>query len=577
MVGASKSLWMVRNQGKILGPYPIDQLVDLIHEREITTLDEILTPGSRWKTVREVPEVFSRVQQSYRQSPQKEQQTQTDTLANQTLSQTAEMIESTVVGRIIPRSGPESPIIREVKPISSPSNDTGTTKNFGYAQDPYISKRVSGYAGQIFWILIILVLGIAGYSIYSSKVKVSDPIFVKRMTYDQLIEQAVKCKLQGEWACAQKFLNEALIQKPQAFEASLYLSEIMVQDRTQSVQARRMFNELLATHFDEETAKVAHTGLGTLSLYDNQLQEAQDHFQAALQVDSGFIPAQFNRAMVFFLRKEYSEAQKIFVKISSNGFPLAHLMLAHCWSQLADQKPAQRNELIERARGSLEPIIKNAGDFSFEAQFLDLALQLKTGASSFEKAIEVWLKMDSGLTRRHVHSPLLYMDFLKWEYSLIACHDLSLKTNSDGVKLSMLAVCYDQAGQRGKAQSYFDQAVKAGGSYYSLPHQIVSLLSDSDQRANALLKEASSQKSWVDSQLMSYLLGKRGVELKDFTQVQSSLDQLTDKQFYKIQAQELRLESLALKSNTKEFNELLKMQLELNPTYRPFISLERNK
>lgn len=55
--------WLVKSENKILGPYNFDQIVDLIRKNQVSLIDEIRDPATRWLYVRENPEFKSIVEE----------------------------------------------------------------------------------------------------------------------------------------------------------------------------------------------------------------------------------------------------------------------------------------------------------------------------------------------------------------------------------------------------------------------------------------------------------------------------------------------------------------------------------
>ena len=45
--------WIIKSENQILGPYNFDQIVDLIRKGQISLIDEIRDPETRWLYIRE--------------------------------------------------------------------------------------------------------------------------------------------------------------------------------------------------------------------------------------------------------------------------------------------------------------------------------------------------------------------------------------------------------------------------------------------------------------------------------------------------------------------------------------------
>ena len=45
--------WLIKSENRILGPYNFEQVIDLIRKKQISIIDEIRDPETRWLYVRE--------------------------------------------------------------------------------------------------------------------------------------------------------------------------------------------------------------------------------------------------------------------------------------------------------------------------------------------------------------------------------------------------------------------------------------------------------------------------------------------------------------------------------------------
>ncbi|MCC2680177.1 MAG: hypothetical protein K0R29_2753, partial [Pseudobdellovibrio sp.] len=73
----SEKKWLIKSENKILGPYSFDQILDLLRKKQISIIDEVRDPETRWLYVRENNEFKNIVEEIRKEIDSKQESTKT--------------------------------------------------------------------------------------------------------------------------------------------------------------------------------------------------------------------------------------------------------------------------------------------------------------------------------------------------------------------------------------------------------------------------------------------------------------------------------------------------------------------
>ena len=146
--------WLIKSENKILGPYNFEQVIDLIRKKQISIIDEIRDPETRWLYVREngefkiiVDEMRSEIDartegtktfQSITKSPEDTAMQKTKTDLNQFTDINIEAKEVVVTNEVISTPAP------------SPVPKMERAKVYGVQTDVVIQNKMNIFSSKIF-------------------------------------------------------------------------------------------------------------------------------------------------------------------------------------------------------------------------------------------------------------------------------------------------------------------------------------------------------------------------------------------------------------------------------------------
>lgn len=153
--------WLVKSENKILGPYSFDQIIDILRKKQISLIDEIRDPETRWLYVRENP-LFKNIVEEMRNEidsrteSTKTFQSSTSKSVEETLFKTkTDFNEFTDVNI----EAKEITTTREVflKPLEKANPQlTEKAKVYGFSTDERIQKKIGVFSNKLLTISVVV-------------------------------------------------------------------------------------------------------------------------------------------------------------------------------------------------------------------------------------------------------------------------------------------------------------------------------------------------------------------------------------------------------------------------------------
>lgn len=211
--------WLIKSENKILGPYGFDQVIDLIRKKQISIIDEVRDPETRWLYVRENPIFKDIVEEIRKEIDAKQESTKTYQSVSKTIPEEDLVKTKTDFGiensnnentsdvDVINELLSKSRAVTEVAPPSTPSAANYTnrhqsksqsvssvsTKSYGAKTDQAVQQKVSIFTKRLFLgvlsIIAIVAIGMFSY-MYIQKIN-------NQKHETDLLVQVKKLKLLG--------------------------------------------------------------------------------------------------------------------------------------------------------------------------------------------------------------------------------------------------------------------------------------------------------------------------------------------------------------------------------------------
>lgn len=324
--------WIIKSENKILGPYNFEQIVDLLRKKQISIIDEVRDPETRWLYVRENSEFKNVVEEIRKEIDSKQEATKTyqstvatstntttnfDDLAQKTKTDISPFTDINIEAK-------DAEIVKEVSTVAvAPLKSENTApkvekaKMYGVQTDAVVQKKMLDYssklkiAGAVAAVLILSTVG--GYYYFQKrsviKQEEENELQVKKFKYLGLTQKAVDIFATLPNTSQKKLMPELLDTYP-----LLESSGLLTVEDLKNLKSDPSINA-------EQKAYIELINF-MAAMKQQNVSVAQDHLIKASMAQPTMALVIENAALFDLETKAYSEAFKKFQKlinIDSNG------------------------------------------------------------------------------------------------------------------------------------------------------------------------------------------------------------------------------------------------------------------
>jgi tetratricopeptide (TPR) repeat protein len=350
-VKPNEKVWLVKSAGQVLGPYSWLELADSIGSRQISLIDEVRDPWSRWGFVRE--------------------HAQLKDLVNKIRSDDLNRKEDTSTAD---RTDHEITITQEITPV--PEFDSATKssvekKHYADGKDKKIQKQLKLSLARWklgVWVVASFVLIAVGISFYQNNLNA--PRVLSAEDYLRLARQH---RALGAYAKSLSFYRKAETLQPLDFSTRMQMIPLLLVVDNQILEARRWLDEIEKQGTVNATVKAELNNLRGLSyLKEGNLSKAEEEFKKSLSSQSQYGPAITNLVSTHLLEKKYSEVSSECNDLEKSGINTQVLILVQAISLLSDKNQNANDEA--RSVEKIEKLLKSKLDFRAESLLILTAL-----------------------------------------------------------------------------------------------------------------------------------------------------------------------------------------------------------
>jgi tetratricopeptide (TPR) repeat protein len=544
MVGSKETTkqgpWLVKSGDRILGPYSTDDLGQLIREKEVVVIDEVMAPQSRWAYVRDV-EAFQPVVEEIRRGlmhsredtevqgytspirndvskpasstsstpaidhndPTHITQTQTtpdlgsmtafkpkDSMSQNTFTSTATLGPSAagVVSKKTPKATPPKPkyvppppVKLTMDPLPHHNQDAVKEANkdaLATPQKQYVRPRMGGGKSGLIIGTFVLILA-AGFIIYTV---LKSPKTHTVANVDNLQTQASVAWKRGEFDRALELYRALNHDQPDQPLTAARLAILMMKIEGQTVEAKRVIDSAKINVKDDEQKSALAIASGLAELQNDDAKQAAIDFG---QAGPSWI-ASFDAGVAFTLTKNWPEASRAFANAGENAVALLMLARTHL---SAAESGSGRAVARREADESIKKALIQAPDYQQESLLVAAYVDSLTGnVKRANKEILEAVETDPNQTNDHFHDPALSLDQVSWSKLLPYCQGLSKSLNSR-VSTAMMGLCLAKSNQLQEASRLVEAELikEPSDTYLHAVNAYLHTLADRDDAARASL------------------------------------------------------------------------------------------
>lgn len=414
-VNGTQELWLIKSANRVMGPFKLNEVIAGLQLKHFTIMDEISPPFGRWILIRDELALQAAVKE-IRSRPDSVENTATLT---QTLSSSMSMSQSLQGNLDKSKLSPQE----QIKLLAS--------------QRQKLKK--SGFRRIILGFFIVLVAAAgAVYVLNKNKLKESGK---------DVLAQSLQLKSLGFYDRAFALLTRLKSSEKSTPQVDLELAIYQIVLQNQNVLGRKNIERLLNQVDSKESQASAYTALA-LSYYNEfDYKNAIENINKALSVDSGYLPAMINKAIINFSNGTPEVAEQSFEPVmnqTNNGVVVIGSTLA---SIEVNRKGLMPKRILPVLLQMLDEYLKNNYDLQQEAYILKAYINTTLG-KKINKNEEVLNLLNSDLESGQGHRYDLLVDrsFLSWKNLLNYCQTVVESEADNLLYRSLLAYCYSKAG-----------------------------------------------------------------------------------------------------------------------------------
>jgi hypothetical protein len=181
----SEKKWLIKSENKILGPYSFDQILDLLRKKQISIIDEVRDPETRWLYVRENHEFKNIVEEIRKEIDSKQEGTKTyqssGNFTGVTTASFEDNVQKTKTDIVFDQEEDtqtrDAEVVKETfsaPPVENiPQIKVEKAKLYGVLNDENVQEQIGNYSKRLKIITAALVLALAsavgGYFYYQHR------------------------------------------------------------------------------------------------------------------------------------------------------------------------------------------------------------------------------------------------------------------------------------------------------------------------------------------------------------------------------------------------------------------------
>jgi len=328
---SNEQIWLVKSSGVVRGPFHFIELIDEIKKRNVAILDEVRTPKSRWKFIREQRElidIVNAIREEDAIAPQGTGITHTASMAEATksISVTKDLLEKTP-----PTGTDHSNFIDEQTPVPEfdrrgkklpafPLPSTQNTKEniprpAGISGPVPFRPETISKSKLLYYLPVIFLLLLGLYFFDLSK---SNRL---AMSSEELVRLAQQYRSQGLYLKAQNIYERAENTSGLSVQAKKeYLSTLLLTDENLQ-DAERILKDLQSPKVSSQVPEnYLANWKGMVFSYKKLYLEANQEFEKSVGIDKQYRPALINRIVNgFFIGQHEKMWQNYLSEKQANG------------------------------------------------------------------------------------------------------------------------------------------------------------------------------------------------------------------------------------------------------------------
>ncbi|MNJ99715.1 tetratricopeptide repeat protein [compost metagenome] len=466
MEGNSEKNWLVRSSTRILGPFNLTEIKELLVSRQISIIDEVRSTQARWSYIRENKDFLEVVKNVREQLDTLSENTMTQSVAQHTTTTTrTDVLQS---DDLTPTPTPTPPTrrmsvepsLKDVTPMaesSIPRSTGGPARSYGASSDSRVLNQISNRSK----VIRAAVLGVIGLVLVVAGLQVFRKGKQQEIGYEDLLNQALKYRSLGLYDKSLGYYKKATALKEPDFESQVQMAPVLIAEDRQTLAGRRVLEKAISTPGrSRNELMAAYIGVGLSYLMDGDLKEAEDTLQKALGYEPSNFDARMNMAIVQMRKGNYGEASREFSALSRRA---PQSTLALLGKAVAVVETSKTNPDAH----SLNEVIHDIQRMGNKTQYLKHELTLLLiyantllgNMNEAHSSIVQFLSQRPGESSRYIKNLFIDWRMTQWDYLERFCADIYSRQPLGPQTRSLRASCLMEVNRDGESQKLLEEAL----------------------------------------------------------------------------------------------------------------------
>jgi hypothetical protein len=500
------TLWLVKSGDRVLGPFNTGEIIRRLRAKELVVIDEIISPQSRWRHVRD-EQIFASVVDeirtglmTVRDDTEVGEGTGTPTITARGVNEDgtpvpishgtsvgaatnarfdssfnvsrisdAEIVSETEdvehihvasareIEKPSPRGRAGRENGRESGDSSAPKKNSGVHSTLSYAP-PGKDKKKDAIAfvsktSRALWMLVIAAIVIIGASVYIFKIIPVKRAGQRSEEIARLRKEADRAWSRAEFLRAQKLYEQINREAHTDLETDLRQAILQLRVEGDTLSAKRRLQELVPRLMAPEAKTRARIALAVANLQSDEPLEAQNSLMALVREPEAGPIAYFNLGCAQAANGLRAEAIETLKKLDSHPSLSAPSRLLRALLSLKDGAPKVAANATDLDSSGTQP--------AFHQELYTIgtvADWLEGNKKRSNQRLRMALDTDPMQTEEFFFDPLLYLEAVRWKQLLPYVHEYSNKAKSNGAK-ALYALALIKSDRRSEAQKFLAESL----------------------------------------------------------------------------------------------------------------------
>ncbi|MBX7232494.1 MAG: tetratricopeptide repeat protein [Bdellovibrionales bacterium] len=457
-MNSEQRIWLVKSSGRILGPYSLNEMAQLLKEKEVLSIDEVSEPFRRWQLIRD-HELFQPLLTDF--GADEHTRRNESTVSSSITGSVTENLQSSFNDEITEDISEYQSQLKEIV-YDSIVEDPKPHRTPDVASQFQAMDRINFQTIKIeaeknnrwLWVFTILIVSCIGMLITFKKMYSHNALITQKSDPAMMGLDAVN---QGNYTSAQSLLQTAYNEDNNRTDLWLPLAMVLLQDEGKTVEAKRLLQKVIDSNLE---LPWAWTGMALANIKDKDLETAQANLNQALLKNSHFLPAQANLGSVALLSKNYTLAIDLFKKVIDQGFSDGALIIELISSYIGLANEQGDKKFLTLAEQEAQSFLNKSLDYQQELQFTIVYLSyLKGTLKNVDQEIRKILNIDPDQTQDFVHSLYFHRGPAEWSLLGSWCHQLVENIPDQPSSVALKALCFYKEGQTTSAKVEIEKSI----------------------------------------------------------------------------------------------------------------------